>query len=138
MSIETILADSGFSREQKEYLQGYFQGLACSGMMPFVGHLPSGRITNLPEPGLVNRAAEALSPEEEKTVYRTPVSDLCEQEIWKLEQHGLDVWDKLIAHANEERFPDKADTFRFRYHGLFMLRRHRNRSCSAVAFRRAN
>jgi ferredoxin-nitrite reductase len=121
MSTETILADIGFSREQKEYLQGYFQGLACSGMTPFVGHLPNGRITNMPEPGLVNHAAEAPAPAEEETVYGTPVSDLCEHEIWKLEQHGLDVWDKLIAHANENKFPDKPDTFRFRYHGLFYV-----------------
>src|ERR1700746_795779 len=121
MSTETILADIGFSREQKEYLQGYFQGLACSGMTPFVGHLPNGRITNMPEPGLVNHAAEAPAPAEEETGYGTPVSDLCEHEIWKLEQHGLDVWDKLIAHANENKFPDKPDTFRFRYHGLFYV-----------------
>jgi ferredoxin-nitrite reductase len=120
MSTETILPDIGFSREQKEYLQGYFTGLACSGMIPFVGHLPDGRITNMPAPGLVNGAAEPAAPAEE-TVYGTPVSDLCEQELWKLEQHGLDVWDKLVAHADEDKFPNKPDTFRFRYHGLFYV-----------------
>src|ERR1700722_10559436 len=120
MSTDAILPDIGFSREQKEYLQGYFAGLACSGIVPFVGHLPDGRITNLPAPGLINGAAESVV-EEEETVYGTPVSDLCEQELWKLEQHGLDVWDKLIAHANEDKFPDKKETFRFRYHGLFYV-----------------
>jgi len=120
MSTETILPDTGFSRQQKEYLQGYFAGLACSGMIPFVGHLPDGRITNMPAPGLENGAAEPAA-EAEETVYGTPVSDLCEQELWKLEQHGLDVWDKLVAHANEDKFPDKQDTFRFRYHGLFYV-----------------
>ena len=119
MNTETILPDVPFSREQKEYLQGYFAGLACNGMIPFVGHLPDGRITNVPAPGLVNSAAEPATPAEENMVYGTPVSDLCEQELWKLEQHGLDVWDKLLAHANEDKFPDKPDTFRFRYHGLF-------------------
>ena len=116
MSTETIVPDVAFSREQKEYLQGYFAGLACSGMIPFVGHFPDGRITNLPAPGLANGSAEA-----EATVYGTPVSDLCEQELWKLEQHGLDVWDKLLAHADEDKFPDKKETFRFRYHGLFYV-----------------
>jgi ferredoxin-nitrite reductase len=120
MSTETIVPDVAFSREQKEYLQGYFTGLACSGMIPFVGHLPDGRLTNVPAPGLRNGAAETEAPAEE-TVYGTPVSDLCEQEIWKLEQHGLDVWDKLVAHANENKFPDKKETFRFRYHGLFYV-----------------
>ena len=98
MNIEATLPDIGFSREQKEYLQGFFAGLACSGMVPFVGHLPDGRMTNIPAPGLVNSAANP-EPSTEKMVYGTPVSDLCEQELWKLEQHGLDIWDKLIAHA---------------------------------------
>ena len=120
MSAETILPDVAFSREQKEYLQGYFTGLACAGVVPFVGHLPDGRITNVAVPGLVNGAAEPEAPAEE-TVYGTPVSDLCEQELWKLEQHGLDVWDKLVQHANEDKFPDKKETFRFRYHGLFYV-----------------
>ena len=120
MNIEATLPDIGFSREQKEYLQGFFAGLACSGMVPFVGHLPDGRMTNIPAPGLVNSAANP-EPSTEETVYGTPVSDLCEQELWKLEQHGLDIWDKLIAHANEDKFPDKTDTFRFRYHGLFYV-----------------
>jgi ferredoxin-nitrite reductase len=120
MSVETTNPDSGFTEVQKEYLQGYFAGLACRGLIPFVGHTPDGRITNLPMPGIPNAALEPATPTEE-TVYGTPVSALSEQELWKLEQHGLDIWDKLIAHASEEKFPDKADTFRFRYHGLFYV-----------------
>jgi ferredoxin-nitrite reductase len=120
MNIETALPDIEFNRQQKEYLQGFFAGLACSGMAPFVGHLPDGRMTNVPAPGLVNSAADPETSAE-KAVYGTPVSDLCEQEHWKLEQHGLEVWDKLIAHADEDKFPDKPDTFRFRYHGLFYV-----------------
>lgn len=113
-----VLPDLGFTPEQKEYLQGFFAGLACR--LPFAGHLQDGRITNLPAPGIVNRAAE---PETSagKAVYGTPVSELCQQELWKLEQHGLDIWDKLIAHAASDKFPDQADTFRFRYHGLFYV-----------------
>ena len=120
MSTEAVLPDYAFNLQQKEYLQGLFAGLASGGLRTFVGHLPDGRITNVPAPGLENRAAEA-DPSAEKTVYGTPVSDLCEQEIWKLEQHGLDTWDKLVAHAEQDKFPDKADTFRFRYHGLFYV-----------------
>ena len=120
MSTGAVLPDYAFNLEQKEYLQGLFAGLASRGLRAFVGHLPDGRITNVPEPGLENRAAE-LEPPTQKTVYGTPVEDLCEQETWKLEQHGLDTWDKLIAHAEQDKFPDKADTFRFRYHGLFYV-----------------
>ena len=120
MSAEAILPDYAFNLEQKEYLQGLFAGLASGGLRTFVGHLPDGRITNVPAPGLENRAAE-FEPPRQKTVHGTPVEDLCQQEIWKLEQHGLDTWDKLVAHAEQDKFPDKPDTFRFRYHGLFYV-----------------
>src|SRR5260221_13943751 len=108
-----------FTDEQKEYLQGFFAGLSARNLNPFVGTLSDGRITATPVPGLENQAAP--EPSTEETVFGTPVSDLCEQEVWKLEQHGLDIWDKLLAHAEENKFPDKADTFRFRYHGLFYV-----------------
>jgi ferredoxin-nitrite reductase len=114
----------GFTDEQKEYLQGFFAGLSARKFTPFVGTLPDGLITASSAPGLKNEAAAADSSEQ--TVFGTPVSDLCEQEIWKLEQHGLDIWDKLLAHATENRFPDKADTFRFRYHGLFYVAPNQN------------
>ena len=108
-----------FTDEQKEYLQGFFAGLSARKLNPFVGTLSDGRITATPAPGLENQAE--LEPSTEETVFGTPVSDLCEQEVWKLEQHGLDIWDKLLAHAEDNKFPDKADTFRFRYHGLFYV-----------------
>ena len=106
-----------FSNEQKEYLQGFFAGLSARKLNPFVGTLSDGRITAMAAPGLENQAAPHTNSED--TVFGTPISDLCEQEVWKLEQHGLDIWDKLLAHAEENKFPDKADMFRFRYHGLF-------------------
>jgi sulfite reductase beta subunit-like hemoprotein len=70
MSTETISPDIGFSREQKEYLEGYFRGLASRGMIPFVGHLPDGRMTDVPAPGLVNGAAEAATPQEKSFMLR--------------------------------------------------------------------
>ena len=120
MSTEAVFPDYAFSLQQKEYLQGFFAGLTSGGLRTFVGHLADGRITNVPQAGLENQAAEP-EPLAGKTVYGTPVEDLCEQEIWKLEQHGLDIWDKLVAHAEQDKFPDKPDTFRFRYHGLFYV-----------------
>jgi ferredoxin-nitrite reductase len=106
-----------FTAEQKEYLQGFFAGVSARKLNPFVGTLSDGRITAAAAPGLENQAAPQTGSED--TVFGTPISDLCEQEVWKLEQHGLDIWDKLLAHAQENKFPDKADMFRFRYHGLF-------------------
>jgi ferredoxin-nitrite reductase len=110
------LSSTSFTLEQKEYLQGFFAGIAQRGV-PFVGHTPSGLITSDPASGLANQAAEA--PEE--TYFGTPVSDLSKEERWKREENPLDIWDKLIAHANENKAPAPDDLFRFKFHGLFYV-----------------
>src|SRR5215211_511889 len=117
MEDHTLLAGQPFTPEQKEYLQGFFAGVSTR--LPFVGHLPDGRITSEAVPGLAN-AAEPQG-ETEETVFGTPVSELCEQELWKLEKNGLDTWDDLMAHAAENKFPDKKFTYFFRFHGLFYV-----------------
>src|ERR1700724_3245050 len=117
--MESAQAGETFTEEQKEYLQGFFAGVTARTVSPFVGQLPNGKFTAQAAPGVTNLAAQPTA--EEGTVFEAPISDLCEQETWKLEQHGLDVWDKLLAHAEENKFPNKADTFRFRYHGLFYV-----------------
>ncbi|MBE2203838.1 MAG: NirA family protein [Chthoniobacterales bacterium] len=105
-----ILENQPFSTEQKEYLQGFFAATACR---PFAGHLPDGRLTSDPGSGLPNAAAE--------TVFGTPLEDLCEQEVWKRERNGLDVWDTLVEHATANKLPDKKNSFYFRFHGLFYV-----------------
>jgi ferredoxin-nitrite reductase len=106
----SILENQPFSAEQKEYLQGFFAATSCR---PFAGHLPDGRITSDPDSGVPNVA--------EETVFGTPIEDLCEQEIWKLEKNGLDVWDTMVEHANANKLPDKKNNFYFRFHGLFYV-----------------
>ena len=110
------LSPSTFTVEQKEYLQGFFAGVAQRGA-PFVGHTPSGQITGDPASGLANQAAEAI----EETYFGTPVSELCKEERWKREENPLDIWAKLIAHANENKAPAPDDLFRFKFHGLFYV-----------------
>lgn len=83
---------SEFTAEQKEYLAGMLAGIA---------------------------ARSTPATPSEATVYGTPLSKATKQERWKHEQHGLDAWDKLLTHADADKLPDDADTFRFRYHGLF-------------------
>jgi ferredoxin-nitrite reductase len=105
-----------FTPEQKEYLAGFMAGMAQRGFTPFVGATGDGKITATPE-----QAGENLAAPRKEMVFGTPVSELCKQERWKLEENPLDIWDKLLAHAEQDRFPDEADTFRFRYHGLFYV-----------------
>lgn len=95
-----------FTTEQKEYLQGFFAGVK-SRSLPFVGHSASGLITNDRASGLRDQAAAE--------------SDLCREERWKYEQNPLDLWDKLLEHANENKPPSVEDVFRFKFHGLFYV-----------------
>jgi ferredoxin-nitrite reductase len=87
-----------FTDEQKEYLAGFLAGVA--------------------QP--LNPQPSTLKPAE-PAVHGTPLAELCKQERWKYDEEALDIWDKLLAHADENKFPDEADTFRFRYHGLFYV-----------------
>lgn len=112
-----LLDNPGFSLAQQQYLQGFFAGMAQRGVMPFVGHTASGQITNDPASGLANQAAEEVEP----TWFGTPLSDLCKEERWKQEENALDIWDKLVAHASEDKVPAPDDLFRFKFHGLFYV-----------------
>lgn len=107
---------AGFTAEQKEYLLGFFAGAMQNGARPFVGLTPNGLLTDDPGSGTANQAEPA-----EETWFGTPVSELSREELWKHDQNPLDIWDKLIAHADENRAPSPDDLFRFKFHGLFYV-----------------
>ncbi len=106
-----------FTSEQKEYLAGFLLAAAKRGNTFFAGHTSSGLLTDAAEEGLTNLAA---APKEE-TWFGTPIEDLCREELWKYQENPLDIWDKLLGHAGENRFPDGSDIFRFKFHGLFYV-----------------
>jgi ferredoxin-nitrite reductase len=116
--MESLSPDNpaAFSAEQKEYLLGFFAGAIQRGVGPFVGHTASGLLTDNPASASVNHAE---LPEE--TFHGTPVLDLSREELWKYEQNPLDIWDQLLAHAEENRAPEAEDVFRFKFHGLFYV-----------------
>jgi ferredoxin-nitrite reductase len=109
-------SNSAFTPEQKEYLTGFFAGAMQRAQPVFVGHNPAGQITSDPTSGGANLGQAA-----EEHYHGTPVSDLSREERWKFEQNPLDLWDKLIEHANENRAPAPEDVFRFKFHGLFYV-----------------
>ena len=117
MATEVFTGTADFTQVQKFYLQGFFAGVAQRGSSPFVRHTSSGLITSDPASGVANQATEVL----EETYFGTPVSDLCKEERWKYAENPLDIWDKLLAHANENRAPAAEDIFRFKFHGLFYV-----------------
>jgi ferredoxin-nitrite reductase len=107
---------SGFTPEQQQYLQGFLAALAAA---PFVGLAADGRLTAGPEGAVTGNLAGA--PAAEPAVHGTPLGELSKPERWKYDENPLDIWEKLVAHAEADRFPDEADTFRFKFHGLFYV-----------------
>jgi len=106
MKPQALTPTGEFTREQKEYLAGFMAGVAQRSLFPLVGTTPEGKLTAEPA---------------EETVYGTPLSELCKQERWKHEEDPLNIWEKLLVHADQDKLPDEADTFRFRYQGLFSV-----------------
>lgn len=104
-------AACAFTAEQKEFLSGFMAGVAQRGLHPYVGSTPTGQLTGDPAQGSANLA--------EETVYGTPLGDVTKQERWKHEEHPLDGWDRILAHAEAGKLPDEENTFRFRNFGMF-------------------
>jgi ferredoxin-nitrite reductase len=114
MSSNTVINSAEFTGEQKEYLRGFFAGIAQRGLTPFVGHTADGLITNDPASGLPNEAIES-----EPLWFNTPVSDLSKEERWKFEQNPFTIWEKLLQYSNQNQPPTEDDRFRIKYFGLF-------------------
>ncbi len=88
---EPIL-NAGFTAEQKEYLAGLFAGAAARGQ----------KFSDVePAP--------------------TPAAELIFEERVKRELHPLDAYSQIIENAVGNKAPDKEDTFRFKWNGLFFL-----------------
>ena len=83
-------------------------------MFPYVGASGAGLFTAEPAQDGPNLAAPAG-----ETIHGTPLADVTRQELWKHEEHGLDSWDRILEHAEADKFPDEENTFRMRFHGLF-------------------
>ena len=109
----TATTTGAFTAEQKEFLSGFMAGVAQRGIHPYVGTTATGQLTGDPAQGGANLA--------EETIYGTPLGDVTKQERWKHEEHPLDGWDRLLAHAEAGKFPDEEHTFRFRNFGMFYV-----------------
>lgn len=106
-----------FTADQKEYLAGFLLAVARRGNTFFAGNTSTGLITDTAGEGGTNLAA---APKEESW-FGTPLEDVCKEELWKYQENPLDIWDKLVVHAEENRFPEGGDVFRFKFHGLFYV-----------------
>src|SRR5215472_3389761 len=96
----------GFTQEQKEYLAGFLEGIARRNLAALTGATAA--------------SSEEKAPQVE-AIFGTPLADVCKQERWKHEEHPLDGWDRILAHAETDKFPNEEDTYRIRNFGLFYV-----------------
>jgi ferredoxin-nitrite reductase len=106
------MMSSDFSSEQKRYLEGFTSGLQIA---------RAGR-------GLLGKTAAVDKPTGPDAVHiaaqdRTVAAGgkLNEQENIKREQHPFDAYPRLTEQAKANEFPKPADTFRWKYYGLFYV-----------------
>ena len=94
---------SGFSEEQKQYLEGFLGGLIARRVTQPPAALPSDRHRVAQDRVLA--AGGKLTPEE----------------MAKRESHPLDLWDVMRENVAAGRFPKGIDVFRHKFHGLFYV-----------------
>ena len=94
MSINPTSA--AFTAEQKEYLAGFFAGVSQRGM----------------------RFSDAAPVAKEAPA---ELNDLIFEERVKRELHPLDAYGQILENAVGNKPPDKEETFRFKWNGLFFL-----------------
>jgi len=89
------LESQNLTTEQAQYLEGFFAGMAHRGFSF----------------GEVSSSAPA----------RPNLEDQTAEERMKREEHPLDSYYRLVDNAAHNQVPDKEDTFRFKWNGLFFL-----------------
>src|SRR5258708_4401348 len=85
------------NEEQRQYLEGYFAGLAARGLK-------------------FSDVEPAPAPEK-----KVSLEDLIFEERVKRELHPLDAYPQLLENATINKAPDKEEIFRFKWNGLFYL-----------------
>lgn len=93
--MSTTLATNSFSAEQKEYLTGLFAGIAARG--------------------------QSFGDGQEAPLEKSVAEDLIFEERVKRELHPLDAYEQILENAIGNKAPDKEETFRFKWNGLFFL-----------------
>jgi ferredoxin-nitrite reductase len=119
-----------FGEDQKQYLQGFMSGAGLArslqGLPTFTTALglsgPSAESTPAPVP-----------PEEEmpagpdvlhwQAQNRTLAAGkkLVPEELAKRKKHPLDMWDDIVQHSVEGKFPKGTDVYAFKFNGLFYV-----------------
>src|SRR5690349_20515306 len=103
------MLEQEFSEEQKQYLQGFAVGSGMTRSIPLaVLGIPSNASAQSAPigPDALQRAAQDRFLAADKKL--TP------EEQAKRNKNPLDLWDEVVQHARDQRFPKGTDVFRFK------------------------
>lgn len=110
--------DETFTEEQRLYLQGFIAGSSLRRPLPVIPTFASALAGSSTEPAAsgpesIHRAAQDRFLADGKKL--TP------EEQAKRSAHPLDLWDMVLQHARDGRFPKGTDVFLFKFQGLFYV-----------------
>jgi ferredoxin-nitrite reductase len=132
--VEAMNEREGFQDEQKQYLQGFLNGVdlarASQGLPTFAATLglpvaPPGApaaspVRVVPSEESVPTGPDAIHLQAQNRVIAEG-KKLTPQEEAKRRRHPLDMWVDVVQHSDEGRFPRGTDVLAFKYHGLFYV-----------------
>jgi ferredoxin-nitrite reductase len=105
--------DSGFSGEQKRYLEGYMSGLTVGrAVQSLTSNRAGGKAASEPT------GPDAIHIKAQDRVLESG-GKLSDPEKFKRELNPLDGYARLEAQARDNEAPKPADNFRWRFFGLF-------------------
>jgi ferredoxin-nitrite reductase len=123
-----VTTEQAFTEEQKQYLHGFAAGSGLTQALPL--KVLQGAPTFAATLGLVDAppriaGEEPAGPDSPQRAAQDRViadgKKLCPEEQAKRKLHGLDVWDMVLAHARDARFPKGTDVFLFKFQGMFYV-----------------
>ncbi|MGL6097467.1 MAG: NirA family protein, partial [Fimbriiglobus sp.] len=120
------MSTDGFTDDQKQYLQGFASGAevgrAARGLPTFAAALglPAANLGAPPTTEAVPTGPDAVHLLAQNRVIAEG-KKLTPQEEAKRRRHPLDMWDDVVRHADEGKFPKGDDLLAFKYHGLFFV-----------------
>ena len=101
-----------FTAEQKRFLEGFTSGIQVGRLKPAGAGGGAGPAAPT-GPDAPHLAAQAKAEAAGKK--------LVDPEKWKREEHPFDAYARLKEQAAKDEFPKTADTFRWKYYGLFYV-----------------
>ncbi|HWE04925.1 MAG TPA: NirA family protein [Tepidisphaeraceae bacterium] len=111
------MTNQEFTEEQKNYLQGFAVGSGLTRTLPLtvLGGAPA------PAPAEEVHAGPDGHQRTAQDRFIAAGKKLAPEEQAKRNKNGLDLWDEVIEHARDGRFPKGTDVFLFKFQGLFYV-----------------